>query len=44
MSIYGLLDDFCENECNILCKKKEKETKENCVIKEFIEYAFNINR
>lgn len=41
MILYNMLDDFCENECNIICKKKEKKSKENCVIKKFIEYVFS---
>ena len=28
---------FCKDKCNILCKSKEKETKENCIIKNFID-------
>lgn len=39
--LYNLLDKFCEDGCNIICKKNEKESKKNCVIKKFIEYVFN---
>ena len=31
------LNKFCYDKCNNICKFREKETKENCIIKKFID-------
>ena len=44
MNLYDTLEDFCEKECNMICKRKEKESKENCIINKFIKYVFSRNK
>lgn len=33
-----LLDDFCKNWCNVLCKNHERYSKDKCNVKDFINY------
>lgn len=37
-AIYGKLNEYCKIRCNEVCKKSEKELKEDCLIKGFINY------
>jgi len=31
------LEVYCTRQCNNICKHREKQTKENCIIKKFID-------
>ena len=38
--LLNLLNDYCVNECPVICKKREIISKDKCNIKGFVDYIF----